>query len=247
MLRLLGWWPIDPLAILKTLLLCLLLFVGPFFEKGIAESRLWPWIKGDYVRETLGSWIGWRNYVAGPVTEELVFRSLIIPIHLMAQFSPAKIVFVTPLYFGIAHIHHFYEFTLTHPEAPVAHALARSVFQFAYTSLFGFFASFVFLRTGSIYAAIAAHSFCNWMGVPRLWGPLKVEVGVPIGPPAAKKGGPKDDGPSIDRGGSRYQKLPVVWTATYYALLFVGAFGFYHELWPLTQTSHPLAQFKSAK
>ena len=245
-LRLLGWWPIVPLDILRTLLLCAILFVGPLFERGVAQGALLSWIKGSRIRETLGSWIGWRNLVAGPVSEELVFRSLLVPLHLLAHIAPARIVFLTPLYFGIAHVHHFYEFTLTHPESPIVHGVAWSLFQFAYTSLFGFFAAFVFLRTGSIYAVIAAHSFCNWMRVPRLWGPLKVEVGVPIGPPAAKKDDQRDDDAQNQSRG-RYRQLPMAWTATYYALLFVGVFGFYWGLWPLTQSSFALADFGTVK
>ena len=239
-LHLLGWWPIQPLDILKTQLLCMILFIGPLFEQGVVKGHFWSWIKGEHIRETLGSWIGWRNLVAGPVSEELMFRSLVIPLHLLAKMDPTRIVFITPLYFGIAHIHHFYEFVLTHPESPVFAALLRSLFQFTYTSLFGFFAAFVFLRTGSLYAAIIAHSFCNWAGLPRFWGRLKVEAGEPIGPPN------KDD--EIQRQGSsnrksRKQNLGLTWTAIYYALLIAGAVGFYWFLFPLSESSNALVDF----
>lgn len=42
------------------------------------------------------------------------------------------------------------------------------VFQLAYTSLFGFYASYLFLRTGSILPPITAHIFCNIMGIPMI-------------------------------------------------------------------------------
>lgn len=239
--HLLGWWPIPPLDILKALLLCMILFVGPLFEVGIARGRLWSWLKGEQIRETLGSWTGWRNLVAGPVTEEWMFRSLFIPLHLLAKMHPTRIVFITPLYFGIAHIHHFYEFTLTHPEAPLAMALLRSIVQFTYTSIFGSFAAFVFLRTGSLYAAIVAHSFCNWAGLPRFWGQLKVEAGEPIGPPA--KDGQTEEAPKRR---PRKQNMCIGWTVTYYVLLFVGAGGFYYGLFPLTESSNALVEFKGA-
>ena len=38
--------------------------------------------------------------------------------------------------------------------------------QFAYTSLFGAFASFLVLRTGNACAPTVAHAFCNATGVP---------------------------------------------------------------------------------
>jgi prenyl protein peptidase len=232
----LGWWPIHPLSIAKTILLCATLFAGPLYEAAFVKGRLGAWVRGAYLRETFASWIGWRNLVAGPVSEELVFRSLVIPLHILAHMSPTRIVFLTPLYFGIAHIHHFYEFVLTHPELPLLPAILRTLFQFAYTSLFGFFASFVYLRTGSLYAVIAAHMFCNWMGLPRLWGKVRVEAGQPIGPPNPKK---EDEEPSQSENSPKPAKprdQSISWTVIYYVLLFAGAFGFWKGLWPLTES-----------
>jgi prenyl protein peptidase len=41
--------------------------------------------------------------------------------------------------------------------------------QFAYTSLFGAFASFLMTRTGNVCAPTAAHFFCNATGVPDVF------------------------------------------------------------------------------
>lgn len=38
--------------------------------------------------------------------------------------------------------------------------------QFSYTTLFGTYAAFLFLRTGHLAAPVAAHIFCNVMGFP---------------------------------------------------------------------------------
>lgn len=43
-----------------------------------------------------------------------------------------------------------------------------SVFQLSYTTLFGIHASYLFLRTGSIWPSITAHMFCNTMGIPEI-------------------------------------------------------------------------------
>lgn len=156
----------------------------------------------------------------------------------------ARIVFVAPLYFGIAHIHHFYEFTLTHPHASLLGALLRSLFQFAYTTLFGWYATFVYLRTGSLAAVILVHSFCNWCGLPRLWGRLEPVPRSPLVLPpataAAVRG--KEDG-DLSGGGSA--TLGIGWTIAYYLLLVAGAVGFWHQLWPLTQSSHALVSFSA--
>jgi prenyl protein peptidase len=179
--------------------------------------------------------------VQGPVTEEIMFRSVIVSLHLMAKMSPGRIVFISPLYFGIAHVHHFYEFRLTHPDTSVAAALFRSIFQFSYTTVFGWFATFLYLRTGSLPAVILVHSFCNWCGLPRLWG--RVEAGVPIGPPQLRG---KDD-VEVSRLQVAGGQLGVGWTIAYYVLLVIGAVGFYRLLWPLTQSSLTLASFQPSK
>lgn len=186
-LRFLGWWPLGIVEIMKSLFLTAILFSGPLFERGVAEDGWKSWIRGEGLSETLRSWIGFRNFIAvcppypelyletlkipkGPITEEIIFRSVIITLHLLAKMSPGRIVFLSPLYFGIAHVHHFYEFRLTHPDTPIPAILFRSIFQFGYTTVFGWFAAFLYLRTGSLPAVILVHSFCNWCGLPRLWG-----------------------------------------------------------------------------
>ena len=63
-LRLLGWWPIGYLEVCKSLLLTAILFMGPLFEVGIADGEWRDWIRGHRMVQTLGGWIGWRNFVA---------------------------------------------------------------------------------------------------------------------------------------------------------------------------------------
>lgn len=160
-----------------------------------------------------------------------MFRSAIVPLHLLAHEAPGRIVFIAPLYFGIAHVHHFYEFRLTHPDTPALAALLRSLFQFGYTTIFGWYATFVYMRTGSLLAVVVVHSFCNWCGLPRFWG--RVEAGDDMQAfKRDKEDGTAEEGP-----------LHVGWTVTYYVLLVVGAVGFYQALWPLTESYHGLVSF----
>lgn len=221
-LNMLGWWPLGFAEILRCSILTAFLFAGPLFEK-------WAVREWSADAESLGSWIAWRNYVAGPVSEEMMFRSALIPLHLLARMSPQHIVFLAPLYFGIAHVHHFYEFQLTHPGTPVTAAFLRSLFQFAFTTLFGWYATFLFLRTGSLVAVIVVHSFCNYCGLPRLWGRLDFEAG--------SRQRAKDDDDSKPAQ-SRDWLTPL-----YYAILFAGAIGFYLGFWSLTKSPHALVSF----
>ncbi|KAF2016440.1 CaaX prenyl proteinase Rce1 [Aaosphaeria arxii CBS 175.79] len=237
-LHLLGLWPISVLDIVKTNLLVAILFAGPLFEQGIVDGGWRDWIRFRGLHETLSSWIGYRNFVVGPTSEELIWRGMIIPLHILAQISGTKIIFLTPLYFGIAHVHHLYEFRLTHPETPLALAVFRSLFQFTYTSLFGFFAAFAFIRTGNVFSLILTHAFCNWMGLPRFWGRVGVESGVPIGPPDADKR--DDDQGTYGRASSSIQSAGLAWTVAYYVILIAGAYGFYRGLFPLTESINAL-------
>lgn len=63
-LSLLGWWPIDLGDILRSLLLTAILFIGPLYESGIVEGEWRSWFSRAKWSESLGGWIGWRNYVA---------------------------------------------------------------------------------------------------------------------------------------------------------------------------------------
>jgi prenyl protein peptidase len=62
-LRLLGVWPVSPVDTIRTMLLVIILFAGPIFEHGIVDGSWRDWIKLEGFRETLSSWIGYRNFV----------------------------------------------------------------------------------------------------------------------------------------------------------------------------------------
>lgn len=155
----------------------------------------------------------------GPLTEEVLFRSASVPLMVLARTPLARTIFVSPLVFGLAHVHHLYEFRVTHPGVPLAAALLRSVFQLGYTTLFGAYATFVFLRSGSLLAAFGVHVLCNCMGLPRVWG--RVE--------------------GVDRArGGEAVALSRGWSVAYYVLLVVGAVAWWRQLWALTESGNAL-------
>lgn len=132
-------------------------------------------------------------------------------------------IFMSPLIFGLAHLHHFYEFRITHPRTPLPVAIARSLLQLSYTSLFGAYATFLFLRTGCLLAVVLVHTFCNCMGLPRLWGQLD--------PYWLREGDPK------------VASSRKIWTGVYYVLLVGGLIAWWQNLYSLTETSMALAKF----
>ncbi len=155
---------------------------------------------------------------------------------LLAQTPLTKTILLTPVIFGLAHGHHFYEFRLTHPRVPAAAALARSLFQLCYTTLFGAYATFLFLRTGSLLAVCAVHAFCNCMGLPQVWG--KVEpVPVLAGGDVDETGGGAAGG---QQKGQRRRGSVLLYTVVYYVLLVGGAVMWWKKLWVLSESGNAL-------
>ncbi|KAF5385652.1 hypothetical protein D9757_003547 [Collybiopsis confluens] len=177
----LGLWPAIPrsgsslLYAITPHLVTPLLFLGPLYGLYLSfSSRI---LRRESLTTRASSlfcnWIGFRNYAVAPVTEEIVFRACVLSVYLlspeMAQ-SRAKLVFHTPLNFGIAHLHHAWDTYNRYgrTSAALRRACLESLFQMAYTTLFGAHCAFMFLQTRqSIFVPITAHIFCNIMGFPN--------------------------------------------------------------------------------
>ncbi|KAF8323097.1 hypothetical protein DL93DRAFT_2190181 [Clavulina sp. PMI_390] len=148
------------------------LYMGPLFTL-LLDSAL-PFQRHSSLREdvvtTLTTLRGLRNYVISPITEELVFRSCIIGVSKLTNESWNVMVFVSPLWFGVAHLHHAWETwnNLGRNNRAASTAIISALFQLGYTTLFGWFTAYLLTRTGSVYAACFSHIFCNIMGLPTL-------------------------------------------------------------------------------
>lgn len=248
-LHLMGFVPAGLYEAARVLLLTMILFVGPLFESAICEGEWRDWIRLPFVTclwdgtMTLNNF---RTLLAGPVTEELLFRSAALPLFLLTpQGSNLKtLFFVPPIVFGLAHVHHLHEFRLTNQHAPLYIGIVRSIFQLAYTTLFGSFVTFTYLRTGSLLGAVLAHIFCNYMGLPRVWGRVTGGDGggaeAVMGPDVGKK---NDDGEHLARQLGGPKEIALGWSVAYYALLPIGAYGFYRYFWVLTESDNALLKF----
>ncbi|KAI8643627.1 CAAX protease self-immunity-domain-containing protein [Parasitella parasitica] len=159
---------------LKPLLLTGMLFLGPlsvmYFDQEL-PFQIYFSFEQD-VKMNLMSLLGQRNYVVAPLTEEFVFRACIIAVLHQANYSKNYLIFISPLYFGIAHLHHALDNynKLGRTRQAFQQALFSSLFQFAYTTIFGWYASYLFIRIGSLWPPVFCHSFCNVMGFPDLGG-----------------------------------------------------------------------------
>ncbi|KAK8970205.1 CAAX prenyl protease 2 [Platanthera guangdongensis] len=100
----------------------------------------------EHALDCVHNMVAWRNYVVAPFTEELVFRACMIPLLLCSGFQTQSIIFFGPIFFSLG-------------------------LQLGYTVVFGWYATFLFIRTGNIISAIIAHIFCNAVGLPIVFSP----------------------------------------------------------------------------
>ncbi|XP_031848742.1 ras converting CAAX endopeptidase Sras isoform X2 [Nomia melanderi] len=162
-LELLGLrWPGLIQAIVIPLLLTMILFLGPLSVMGwdgiwrlCSESMFWPGNK-----RTL-TW--WRSQVVAPLSEEWTFRACMLPV-LLQCFTPITAIFVCSLIFGVAHMHHIV--CRVQEGMTFKRAFLISCLHCSYTTLFGLYAAFLFVKTGHLAAPVISHSFCNCMELP---------------------------------------------------------------------------------
>jgi prenyl protein peptidase len=79
-----------------------------------------------------------------------------IIILLASGFSGTAAGLISPLFFGVAHLHHAYNF-IFYDRVPVLKAFLQVGFQFLYTTIFGWYGSWMFLRsnTGNFYQILS--------------------------------------------------------------------------------------------
>uniref|UniRef100_A0A6A7G8T5 CAAX prenyl protease 2 n=1 Tax=Hirondellea gigas TaxID=1518452 RepID=A0A6A7G8T5_9CRUS len=159
-------------AVLFPLMLTAILYTGPivfWMTHEHAPILLDPryWLR--QVTNTV--WL--RNQVVAPFSEEWTFRACLLPMLLQCM-SPLTALFVAPLFFGLAHFHHAVErLKLGFPWVAV---LLGTLFHCLFTSVFGIYSAYLFMKTGHFTAAFIAHAFCNLMGMPDVTELLELPV-----------------------------------------------------------------------
>jgi len=118
-----------------------------------------------------------RNLIFAPVTEEVVFRGLLINGILTSRSALAGtsldstiipvVCCLAPAWFAVAHVHHLLE-KIVVMKMSVASAVVSTLVQMTYTSIFGAIASYLLLKTGNIISPITSHMICNFVGLPDL-------------------------------------------------------------------------------
>ncbi|XP_073792022.1 CAAX prenyl protease 2-like isoform X8 [Danio rerio] len=143
-----------PAAVLP-LTLTMVLFLGPLTQLAVESPRgLFHDVKAGL---NCQSWskrvkdLKWlRNHVVAPLTEEFVFRACIIPM-LVPCTGPTSAIFISPLFFGVAHFHHIIE-----------------QLRFGQDTVFD-----ILICAGHLVGPVLCHSFCNRMGFPAIGSVLE--------------------------------------------------------------------------
>lgn len=157
-------WPGLCLAVVIPYLLTVLLYLGPIYVN--AQTKSWDlclsfrnWLK------SVNTMNGFCINMMAPLCEEFLFRGGIMTL-MLQTFQPLRVVLITPFFFGIAHMHNILR-ELSRGEK-LTSALRTGLIQFAYTTFFGFYSTYLFIRTGHLMAPLVAHVMCNYMGLPDL-------------------------------------------------------------------------------
>jgi prenyl protein peptidase len=97
--------------------------------------------------------LAFRNYIAAPVIEEIVFRR---QASLIWSCKPELSRVLTPAaLFSLAHLHHVRTV-----------GVEVVLVQLSYTLLFGVYSAYLFVRTESVFAPVTAHIICNYLELP---------------------------------------------------------------------------------
>ncbi|XP_022594445.1 CAAX prenyl protease 2-like [Seriola dumerili] len=170
--RLEGFVP----ALILPLLLTMVFYLGPLVHSAMDNpngftTELQSALDVQSWRLSLGDVVWLRNQVVAPVTEELVFRGAMLPM-LVPCAGPTAAIFMAPLFFGVAHFHHIKEQRRLQKDSMRVILLVAGM-QFLYTTVFGAFTAFIFMRTGHIVGPVLCHSFCNSQGLPDIGSALQ--------------------------------------------------------------------------
>lgn len=142
----------DITSILKSFLLISTLYIGPIVNYIENATSFTEDFHDNFLRIH-----GFRDHVFAPLTEELIYRALIL-----AVVGPT---WWSPLLFGIAHIHHAY-FMYKHSKLPPSMIIFNTIFQTTYTSLFGLLANRLYVKSQNLWSCVVVHAMCNLMGFP---------------------------------------------------------------------------------
>lgn len=134
-------------ALIVSSVLTLMLYSGHLAVTPVANLNTY-----SFYDEQL-RFIAIRNYILGPLLEEIVFRRQTLLIW-ACQPTELRLLFPAAM-FSLAHIHHVR-----------ALGVVGILFQMTYTFLFGVYAAALYINLGTVWAPFIAHVICNVLELP---------------------------------------------------------------------------------
>lgn len=112
----------------------------------------------------MNPYVALRNYLIGPLFEEFYFRICMVPLLIGSGCGYYLLFFLSAIVFGAAHFHHI----LYHLRngAELNTALFGALFQVCYTSIFGMFEVYIYIRTDHFISIFLFHALCNFIEFP---------------------------------------------------------------------------------
>ncbi|OAF66581.1 hypothetical protein A3Q56_05676 [Intoshia linei] len=104
-----------------------------------------------------------KNLIIGPLIEEVIYRGCVF-CTLLCDYSEMKAIFISSLLFGLSHLNEFIRLAIFQNFKDNLEIFY--LFKVVYTTLFGFYACKIVVKTGTILPAISAHFICNYFGFP---------------------------------------------------------------------------------
>ena len=155
------------LSLISVILLYLGPLVQPLFKRRFGLGLI-SHLAREYVQDDFSDrWdIAVRNLIVAPLTEEWIFRACMMSL-LLPVMKPWMAIVVSPMLFALCHFHHLFEW-YRNPTTPFKEVGLGVLFQVCYTFVFGTFVAYLFVMTEHIMGPIAAHAFCNCMGIPPI-------------------------------------------------------------------------------
>ena len=165
-------WFNSPYLSKCTIFSTIILFLGPILQ------NIFTFINYDYkyiykgsmnlyfkrLQRDMLSFDTFKALIIGPFTEEMIYRSFGCSLWESAHISYLKTIFILPFLFGVSHLNKvFLEKTISSIKlkdfVPYLGVLG-------FTTLFGWWEAFVWLRTHSYFTCTFIHTFCNYMTFP---------------------------------------------------------------------------------
>jgi len=148
---------LDIRPVISCLGVVMILFLGPLLEIMFFETSY---------RDFRCTWQNARNYIVSPIVEEIVFRGCVAKALLAEGYTFTPIVNAGPLLFSAAHAHQYFALIRGKGIWWDSSSFCTVFLQIVYTYVYGMLSMYLLLRTGSLFAVILTHTFCNIMCLP---------------------------------------------------------------------------------